>query len=120
MRLAADGPAIVAYAHANNEPIEDVVADLVDWTESFIPRLVDEGYLTFELAGVVRRLIAQSAIAINAGDPTRSCEEAVMDPEWVPVRQLAREALDGFRELGVSVPDLRPDLLRRDVPDAEL
>ena len=119
--LAADADAFARYAHERqNDTIDELVADFADWTHGLVAGLLEEDYLTTHLAGLLDQLAAAALSAVRIGD-TRECDEAVHDPEWEDVRRLARQALEEFRALGVTIPDLGTHLLRdiESVPTSE-
>jgi hypothetical protein len=111
--LAADGDEFARHAHASHprDTIDELVANFVEWTHCLVPGLLDDNYLTPSLAGLLDKLAAAALSALRVGD-TRECDEAVHDLEWVEVRRLARQALEEFRALGVTIPDLGTHLLR--------
>jgi hypothetical protein len=111
--LAAGGDEFARHAHASHprDTIDELVANFVDWMHGFVPGLLDDDYLTTSLAGLRDQLAAAALSALRVGD-TRECDEAVHDPEWSEVRRLARQALEEFRALGVTIPDLGTHLLR--------
>jgi hypothetical protein len=109
--LAAEPDALVAYAHGrDNSPVDEMVADFCDWTFGFVPLLVETGYVPQSLAALLRRLHDQ-LLSQPAELATLPCEAVVTLLAWNDARLLARLALEEFRAMGVTVPELGPGLL---------
>ena len=111
--LAAPPDAQVEQVHATDETIDELLHDYCDWTYAFVPRLEEEGLVPPGVAAVLHRIDDRLTHAALEGWGSLSCEEAVMDPAWDEVRVLATQALEAFAAVGVSIPPLTPQLLRR-------
>ena len=115
MPLAAPPEAQVAYAHANDEPLNELMHDYWDWTYDFVPRLEAEQLSPVAVADLLHHIVARLSGPELSDWASLSCEAAVTDPSWGDVRVMAQQAIDALRARGVAIPSLSPDLLRRPI-----
>jgi hypothetical protein len=113
--LAAPPEAQVAYAHANGEPVNELMHDYWDWTYGFVPRLEAKQLIPAAVAHLLHRIVARLSGPKLSEWASLSCEGAVTDPAWGDVRIMAQQALDALRARGIRIPPLSPDRLRRPI-----
>jgi hypothetical protein len=99
--LAAPPEAQVAYAHANGEPVNELMHDYWDWTYEFVPQLEAEQLVSAAVADLLHRIVARLSGPELSEWALLPCEAAVTDPAWGDVRVMAQQALDALRARGV-------------------
>lgn len=117
VELAAPADEQLAYisgAQHMGQAIWDLAANLWEWTE-FLPAMVRADVVPENLAEEVQEVVSNIRAIRDAADAEWSeqgsnwlhtPEALASDPLWGHVRHSAQQALDGFRGLGLPIPNL--------------
>ena len=97
------------------QSVWDIAGEFWEWTASFLSGMVEAGVVPPDLATKVEHVVDGARAIRDAFDIAWDEQQSIWlhtpealrsDPLWAEVRHRAREALEGFRDLGLPIPAL--------------